>query len=126
MTRVLYPGLGSFPQHDLAVRQQRGHGGILAFEVEGGLAAGTALMNGVRLSALAESLGAVETLITHPASMTHGDVPREQRERAGVTDGLVRLSVGLEDPADVIADLEQAIHAATSGAGKEEPCLASR
>ena len=126
VTRVLYPGLASFPQHDLAVRQQRGHGGILAFEVEGGLAAGTALMNGVRLCALAESLGAVETLITHPASMTHGDVPREQRERAGVTDGLVRLSVGLEDPADVIADLEQAIHAATSGVGKEEPCLASR
>ena len=124
--RVLYPGLPSFPQHELAVRQQRRHGGILAFEVEGGLAAGTALMNAVRLCALAESLGAVETLVTHPASMTHGDVPREQRERAGVTDGLVRLSVGLEEPADIIADLEQAIDAATAVAGKEEPCLAVR
>ena len=127
VTRVLYPGLPSFPQHELAVRQQRGHGGVLAFEVEGGLRAGTALMNAVRLCALAESLGAVETLITHPASMTHGDVPREQRERAGVTDGLVRLSVGLEDPADIIADLEQAIAAATVPSGrKEEPCLAAR
>ena len=126
VTRVLYPGLPSFPQHELAVRQHRRHGGILAFEVEGGLAAGTALMNAVRLCALAESLGAVETLITHPASMTHGDVPREQRERAGITDGLVRLSVGLEDPGDVIADLEQAIDAATTQAGKEEPCLAAR
>jgi cystathionine beta-lyase/cystathionine gamma-synthase len=127
VTRVLYPGLPSFPQHELAVRQQRGHGGVLAFEVEGGLAAGTALMNAVRLCALAESLGAVETLITHPASMTHGDVPREQRERAGVTDGLVRLSVGLEEPTDVIADLAQAIDAATVSERKEEkPCLAAR
>jgi cystathionine beta-lyase/cystathionine gamma-synthase len=127
VTRVLYPGLPSFPQHELAVRQQRGHGGVLAFEVQGGLRAGTALMNAVRLCALAESLGAVETLVTHPVSMTHGDVPREQRERAGVTDGLVRLSVGLEDPADVIADLEQALDAATVLSGKkEEPWLASR
>lgn len=128
VTRVLYPGLPSFPQHELAVRQQRGHGGVLAFEVDGGLAAGTALMNAVRLCALAESLGAVETLITHPASMTHGDVPREQRERAGVTDGLVRLSVGLEDPGDIIADLEQAIDAATASPGtkQEDPCLAAR
>jgi cystathionine beta-lyase/cystathionine gamma-synthase len=126
VTRVLYPGLPSFPQHELAVRQQRGHGGVLAFEVAGGLRAGTALMNAVRLCALAESLGAVETLITHPASMTHGDVPREQRERAGVSDGLVRLSVGLEDPADIIADLEQAIDAATlASPSKEEPCLAT-
>jgi cystathionine beta-lyase/cystathionine gamma-synthase len=125
VTRVLYPGLPSFPQHDLAHRQQRGQGGILAFEVQGGLEAGTALMNAVRLCALAESLGAVETLVTHPASMTHGDVPREQRERAGVTDGLVRLSVGLEDPADVIADLAQAIEVAVAAA-EEEPCPAAR
>ena len=125
VTRVLYPGLPSFPQHELALRQQRGHGGILAFEIEGGLVAGTALMNAVRLCALAESLGAVETLVTHPASMTHGDVPREQRERAGVTDGLVRLSVGLEDPADIIADLGQAIEVAAAAA-EEEPCPAAR
>jgi cystathionine beta-lyase/cystathionine gamma-synthase len=126
VTRVLYPGLPSFPQHELAVRQERGHGGVLAFEIEGGLSAGVALMNAVRLCALAESLGAVETLITHPASMTHADVPRDQRERAGVTDGLVRLSVGLEDPEDVIADLEQAIAAAAAGAPLEDPCLAAR
>jgi cystathionine beta-lyase/cystathionine gamma-synthase len=126
VTRVLYPGLPSFPQHELAVRQQRGHGGILAFELQGGLRAGTALMNAVRLCALAESLGAVETLITHPASMTHGDVPREQRERAGVTDGLVRLSVGLEEPADIIADLEQAIDAATARPEQEERCRTAR
>ena len=125
VTSVLYPGLPSFPQHQLALRQQREHGGILAFEIQGGLEAGTALMNAVRLCALAESLGAVETLVTHPASMTHGDVPREQRERAGVTDGLVRLSVGLEDPADVIADLAQAIEVAAAAA-KEEPCRAAR
>ena len=66
-------------------------------------------MNGLRLCALAESLGAVETMITHPASMTHAEVPREQRMRCGITDGLVRLSVGIEDPADIIADLEQAL-----------------
>jgi cystathionine beta-lyase/cystathionine gamma-synthase len=126
VTRVLYPGLASFPQHGLALRQQQGHGGVLAFEVEGGLRAGTALMNAVRLCALAESLGAVETLITHPASMTHGDVPREQRERAGVTDGLVRLSVGLEEPADIIADLEQAIEAATARPEQKERCRTAR
>lgn len=126
VTRVLYPGLPSFPQHQLAGRQQRAHGGILAFEIEGGLEAGTALMNSVRLCALAENLGAVETLITHPASMTHADVPRQQRERAGVTDGLVRLSVGLEDPADIIADLAQAIDAAGVVAGKEGLCQAAR
>ena len=126
VTRVLYPGLPSFPQRELAARQHRGHGGVLAFEVEGGLQAGTALMNAVRLCALAESLGAVETLVTHPASMTHGDVPREQRERAGVTDGLVRLSVGLEEPADVIADLAQAIDAAAAVPFREDPCLAVR
>jgi len=126
VTRVLYPGLASFPQHELAVQQQRAHGGILAFEIEGGLEAGTTLMNSVRLCALAENLGAVETLITHPASMTHADVPRQQRERAGVTDGLVRLSVGLEDPADIIADLAQAIEAAGVVAGEEGLWQAAR
>lgn len=107
--RVLYPGLDSFPQAELARRQHRGHGGVLAFEVAGGAAAGVAVMNAVRLCALAESLGAVETLVTHPASMTHGDVPAEQRARCGIGDGLVRLSVGLEDPADLIADLDRAL-----------------
>jgi cystathionine beta-lyase/cystathionine gamma-synthase len=109
---VRHPFLESSPQLELARRQQRDGGGIVAFELEGGLEAGTRLMNAVRLCALAENLGAVETLITHPATMTHAAVPPEQRLRAGVTDGLVRLSVGLEDPDDVIRDLSSALEAA--------------
>jgi len=112
VTVVNYPGLPSFPQHDLALRQQDASGGVLSFEIEGGVEAGIRFMNAVRLCALAENLGAVETLITHPASMTHGDVPREQRAAAGITDGLIRLSVGLESPDDIIADLAQALEAA--------------
>lgn len=116
VNRVLYPGLDSFPQAALARAQHRvshgGHGGLLAFEVEGGAEAGRRVLNSVKLCSLAENLGAVETLITHPVTMTHGDVPREQREKVGITDGLIRLSVGLEDPADIIADLSQAIDAA--------------
>lgn len=106
---VRYPGLESFPQFELARRQHVAHGGLIAFEVEGAARAGIALMNSVRLCALAESLGAVETLITHPASMTHATIPADERARLGISDGLVRLSVGLEAPADVIADLEQAL-----------------
>jgi cystathionine beta-lyase/cystathionine gamma-synthase len=106
---VLYPGLDSFRQRELALRQHIDHGGLIAFEVKGGAQAGIALMNSVRLCSLAESLGAVETLITHPASMTHANIPRDERERIGIGDGLVRLSVGLEAPADVIADLDQAL-----------------
>jgi cystathionine beta-lyase/cystathionine gamma-synthase len=106
---VAYPFLESFPQYEIARRQQRAGGGLISFEVEGGVEAGTRLMNSVRLCKLAENLGAVETLVTHPASMTHAAVPAAQREAAGITDGLVRLSVGLEDPADVIADLERAL-----------------
>lgn len=109
VTRLLYPGLESFPQFDLARKQQTSGGALIAFEIEGGVAAGIQLMNNVRLCALAENLGSAETLITHPASMTHADVPAAQREAAGITDGLVRLSVGLEDPADVIRDLSQAL-----------------
>ena len=104
-----YPGLESFPQYELAQRQQSSAGALIAFEVEGGVDAGIRLMNSVRLCALAENLGAAETLITHPASMTHADVPPEQRTAAGITDGLVRLSVGLENVNDLIADLEQAL-----------------
>ena len=89
--------------------QQRTGGALIAFEVEGGVEAGIRLMNSVRLCALAENLGAAETLITHPASMTHADVPAKQREAAGITDGLVRLSVGLEDPHDLIRDLDQGL-----------------
>ena len=109
VTRVIYPGLKSFPQIELAERQQRSGGALIAFEVEGGVEAGIKLMNSVKLCALAENLGAAETLITHPASMTHADVPPQQREAAGITDGLVRLSVGLEDPIDLIRDLDNAL-----------------
>jgi len=109
--RVAYPFLDSFPQVELARRQQRNGGGMIAFEVVGGTAAGMKVMNSVRLCALAENLGAVETLITHPASMTHASIPPPEREAIGITDGLVRLSVGLEDPNDIIADLEQALQA---------------
>ena len=109
VTKVIYPGLESFPQFDLTQRQQTAGGAIIAFEVAGGVEAGIRLMNSVRLCALAENLGAAETIITHPASMTHADVPPKQREAAGITDGLVRLSVGLEDPTDLIRDLDQAL-----------------
>lgn len=106
---VHFPGLASHPGHLTAQRQQGDWGGMLAFELRGGFEAGKTLMESVRLCTLAENLGATETLITHPASMTHGDVPREQRERSGITDGLVRLSVGLEDAEDIIEDLAQAL-----------------
>lgn len=115
VARVSYPGLPSFPQHQLARRQHiacdgaEHHGGIVSFEVHGGLEAGIAVMNNVKLCSLAENLGAVETLITHPASMTHADVPLAQRESIGLSDGLIRLSVGLEEPNDIIADLDRAL-----------------
>jgi cystathionine beta-lyase/cystathionine gamma-synthase len=109
VTKLLYPGLESFPQFELARKQQTSGGALIALEIAGGVEAGIRLMNNVRLCALAEQLGSVETLITHPASMTHADVPAEQRKAAGITDGLVRLSVGLEDPVDVIRDLSQAL-----------------
>jgi len=111
VTRILYPGLESFPQHALALRQQGSGGALMAFEVEGGTEAGVRVMNGVRLCALAENLGAAETLVTHPASMTHAAVPVEQRLATGITDGLIRISVGLENPDDIIADLRRALEA---------------
>ena len=106
---VNYPGLKSFPQYELAKRQMDGPGGMMSFELKGGLEAGRRLMNGVKLCSLAVSLGAVETLICHPPSMTHSVVPREERLKAGLSDGLVRLSVGIEDIDDIIADLDQAL-----------------
>lgn len=111
---VYYPGLKDFPQREIAERQHIGglHGGVISFEIKGGTPAGIKLLNSAKLCRLVEHVGSVETLLTHPASMTHADVPREQRERVGLTDGLIRLSVGIEDPADIIADLEQAIAAA--------------
>jgi cystathionine beta-lyase/cystathionine gamma-synthase len=105
---VYYPGLPSHPQHALAVRQMRGFGGMLAFEL-GSLEAARRLLNNVRLIALAESLGGVETLISHPATMTHASVPAARRQAIGVSDGLVRISAGIEDIEDLQADLAQAL-----------------
>jgi cystathionine gamma-lyase/cystathionine beta-lyase/cystathionine gamma-lyase/homocysteine desulfhydrase len=106
--KLYYPGSLSHRQHDLAKRQQRGFGGMVAFDV-GSLGNARAVLEGVRLCTLAESLGAVETLISHPATMTHASVLPETRSRLGITDGLVRISVGLEDVDDIIADLDQAL-----------------
>jgi cystathionine gamma-lyase len=110
--RVLYPGLASHPQHAIAKAQMSGFSGMIAFELTGGTEAGKRLMNNVQLCGLAESLGSVETMITHPASMTHVDVPVEDRRKRGLTDGLVRLSVGIEDVDDIIGDLESALETA--------------
>ncbi|HMM21291.1 MAG TPA: methionine gamma-lyase [Selenomonadales bacterium] len=107
--KIFFPGLSSHPQHALAKKQMSQFGAMIAFEVKGGVEAGRKIMNSVDLCSLAVSLGDTETLIQHPASMTHSPVPREERLKAGITDGLIRLSVGLEDPADIIADLEQAM-----------------
>jgi cystathionine beta-lyase/cystathionine gamma-synthase len=105
---VLYPGLPTHPQHELAKRQMRGFGGMLTFDA-GTLEAALRVCNRVRLMALAESLGGVETLISHPASMTHASVPPDRRAAIGLTDSLVRISAGVEDPADLIDDLRQAL-----------------
>ena len=105
---VYYPGLPTHPQYALATCQMRGFGGMLAFEL-GSLDAARRLLNGVRLLALAESLGGVETLISHPATMTHASVPAERRAATGITDGLVRISAGLEDVEDLKEDLSQAL-----------------
>ena len=106
--KVYYPGSASHPQHALARRQQRGFGGMVAFDV-GSLAAAGKVLESVKLCTLAESLGGVETLISHPATMTHASVDVAKRERLGITDGLVRISVGIEDTDDIIADLDQAL-----------------
>jgi cystathionine beta-lyase/cystathionine gamma-synthase len=108
VVRVHYPGLASHPQHALATRQMRGFGGLISFEL-GSFERARTLLNNVRLMALAESLGGVETLISHPATMTHASVPPERRRLIGVTDDLVRLSVGIEDVDDLKDDLSQAL-----------------
>ncbi|MCH9675678.1 MAG: PLP-dependent aspartate aminotransferase family protein [Gammaproteobacteria bacterium] len=107
--QVAYPGLASFTQHELAKRQASGFGAMVWFEVKGGLTAGKTLMDSVSLWTLAENLGSVESLVTHPVTMTHADVEPEERARVGIIDGLVRLSVGLESVNDLIGDLEQAL-----------------
>ncbi len=109
VVRVLYPGLASHPQHDLARRQMSGFGGMIAFEVRGGLEAARGVVERTKLFTLAESLGAVESLIELPAAMTHASIPAEVRRSRGVGDGLIRLSVGIEDAADLIRDLDQAL-----------------
>ncbi len=106
--KVFYPGLASHPQHELAKRQQTGFGGMVAFET-GSLANAKKVLENVKLCTLGESLGGVESLISHPASMTHASVPQEKRESLGITDGLVRVSVGIEDIEDILADLDQAL-----------------
>jgi cystathionine beta-lyase/cystathionine gamma-synthase len=109
---VFYPGLPTHPQHELAKRQMRGFTGMISVEL-GGLDRATRFVQGTRLFALAESLGGVESLIGHPAIMTHASVPKEMRDRMGVTDGLIRLSVGIEDVEDLIADLDEALASAS-------------
>ena len=107
--KIIYPGLKSHPQYGVANEQMDGFSGMISFELKGGIPAGTTVMNNVKLCSLAESLGAVETMITHPATMTHVDVPAEERHARGLSDGLVRISVGIEDPDDIIDDLKQAL-----------------
>ena len=107
--KVVYPGLESHPMHHIAKEQMSGYSGMISFELKGGLESGIALMNHVKLCLLAESLGSVETMITHPATMTHVEVPREERLARGFSDGLVRLSVGIENADDILDDLDQAL-----------------
>jgi len=114
---VMYPGLTSHPQHELARRQMRGFGGMVSFTLHGPESRALELAKRTRLFSLAESLGGVESLITHPARMTHGAIPKDERERRGVTDRLLRLSVGLESARDLIADLRQALDATRDQAG---------
>lgn len=109
VSRVLYPGLESHPQHELAKRQMSGFGGIVTFFIDGGLAEARNFLERCRVFALAESLGGVESLVDHPAIMTHASVPEDRRRELGISDSLIRLSVGIEDVDDLIADLEQAL-----------------
>lgn len=106
---VRYPGLPSHPQHEIAKKQMSGFGGMISFGIKGGIEAGRKLLNRVELCILAVSLGSVDTLIQHPAYMTHANIPREVKLKTGITDDLVRISVGIEEPEDIIADLDQAL-----------------
>ncbi|HEY9723283.1 MAG TPA: cystathionine gamma-synthase [Oscillatoriaceae cyanobacterium] len=117
VAKVYYPGLASHPQHELAKRQMRGFGGMVSFELKGGFEAASAVGRATKLFTLAESLGGVESLMCHPVTMTHGAIPKDIREARGVTDGLLRLSVGIEDLEDLRADLEQSLAAIPVAAG---------
>lgn len=109
---VRYVGLPSHPQHDLAKKQMTGFGSMIAFELKGGLESGRRVMDNIKLAVLAVSLGGVESLIEHPASMTHASIPAKEREASGITDGLVRYSVGIENVEDILGDLDQALQKA--------------
>ena len=110
--RVLHPGLETHPQHQLARQQMRGYGGTFSFRLRGGEQSVLRMLDRVRVFTLAESLGGVESLIEHPATMTHASMPVEVREGMGITPDLIRISVGLEDVRDLIADLDQALETA--------------
>lgn len=117
VAKVHYPGLESHPGHAVAARQQQGYGAMVSFELKGGIAQVRAFLDALTLFSLAESLGGVESLVAHPASMTHAAMDAAARERAGISETLVRLSVGIEDPADLVRDLAQALEAA-QGSGR--------
>jgi cystathionine gamma-lyase len=112
VAHVTFPGLESHPQHALARQQMKGFGGMMTFVIHGGLEAARRFLRTVKIFACAESLGGVESLIEHPAIMTHASVPKETREKLGISDGLIRLSVGIEDGQDLVDDLTQALDAA--------------
>lgn len=112
VNKVTFPGLTTHPQHELAKKQMKGFGGMMTFDMKGGLEAARKFLKTVKVFACAESLGGVESLIEHPAIMTHASIPKENREKLGITDGLIRLSVGIEDSADLIDDLKAAFDAA--------------
>ena len=109
--RVYFPGLPTHPGHDIAARQMRDFGGVISFELKGGVDEARAFASSVRLWTLAESLGSVKSLLCHPATMTHASVEPEVRRRNGISDGLIRLSAGIEDVRDLTADLEEALAA---------------
>lgn len=113
VTRVIYPGLLSHPQHELAKKQQTGFGGMISFVLKGNLKTSNRFLSSTKLFTLAESLGGVESLVELPAVMTHASVSQEDRDRLGISDTLIRLSVGIEDAADLIADLTAALIQAT-------------
>jgi cystathionine gamma-lyase len=110
--KITYPGLEAHPQYALARKQMKGFGGMVTFEIKGGLPAARKFLKAVRVFSCAESLGGVESLIEHPAIMTHASVPKENREKLGITDGFIRLSVGIEDGQDLVDDLMDALEAA--------------
>ena len=120
ISEVIYPGLSNHPQHDLAANQMKGFGGIISMNIKGGLEKSKSFLEKTRIFALAESLGVVERLIEHPALMTHASLPKDRRESIGISDGLVRLSVGLESLDDLIEDIEQALNKIRLGFGVKE------